>query len=82
LPREVSYDPESALDGGSDGLDLIRRLNADLPRILRPCGGAVLELGEDQVDAVAEIAAVAGLGVARRIKDPGGCERVVVLQPR
>ena len=24
----------------------------------------------------------AGLGVARRIKDPGGCERVVVLQPR
>ncbi len=82
LPEEVGYDPVSALDGGSDGLDLIRRLIADLPRILRPCGGAVLELGENQADAVAEIAASAGLGVARRIKDPGGCERVVVLQPR
>lgn len=82
LPREVSYDPDSALDGGSDGLDLIRRLVADLPRILRPCGGAVLELYEDQADVVAEIAAEAGLGVARRIRDLGGCERIVVLQPR
>ncbi len=82
LPREVGFDPVAALDGGADGLDLIRRLIADLPRLLRPCGGAVLELGEDQADAVAKIAGTAGLGVARRIKDPGGCERVVVLQPR
>jgi len=82
LPREVRHDPPSALDGGPDGLDLIRRLVGDLPRLLRPCGGAVLEIGEDQADEVAELAATAGLGVARRIKDPGGCERVVVLQPR
>lgn len=82
LPMEVRYDPASALDGGRDGLDLIRRLVNDLPRLLRPCGGAVLELGDDQADGVAALAATAGLGVARRIKDPGGCERVVVLQPR
>jgi len=82
LPVEVEFDPPSALDGGADGLDLIRRLVADLPRLVRPCGGAVLELGEDQADRVAELATDAGLGVARRIKDVGGCERVVVLQPR
>ncbi|MEE4273200.1 MAG: peptide chain release factor N(5)-glutamine methyltransferase [Thermoanaerobaculales bacterium] len=82
LAREVSHDPASALDGGADGLDLIRRLIADLPRILRVCGGAVLELGEDQADAVAKLASSSGLGVARRITDPGGCERIVVLQPR
>ena len=82
LPREVHHDPPSALDGGADGLDLVRRLVEDLPRLLRPCGGAVLEIGEDQADDVAALAATAGLGVARRIKDPGGCERVVVLQPR
>ena len=82
LPEEVHHDPASALDGGPDGLDLVRRLVGDLPRLLRPCGGAILELGEDQADAVGEIAATAGLGVARRIKDPGGCERVIVLQPR
>jgi len=82
LPREVRFDPVSALDGGADGLDLVRRLVVDLPRILRVCGGAVLELGEDQADRVAELAVASGLGVARRITDPGGCERVVVLQPR
>jgi release factor glutamine methyltransferase len=82
LPREVLHDPPSALDGGPDGLDLVRRLVADLPRILRVCGAAVLELCEGQADAVAELARDAGLGVARRVTDPGGCERVVVLQPR
>lgn len=82
LPLEVHHDPASALDGGPDGLDLVRRLIEDLPRLLRPCGGAILELYEGQAEAVAELAAATGLGVARRIKDPGGCERVVVLQPR
>jgi release factor glutamine methyltransferase len=82
LPVEVRHDPASALDGGPDGLKLVRRLVEDLPRLLRPCGGAVLELFEGQADAVAELAKAAGLGVSRRIKDPGGCERVVVLQPR
>ena len=82
LPCEVGFDPVTALDGGADGLDLIRRLVADLPRLLRVCGAAVLEIGEDQADSVAELASAAGLGVARRIADPGGCERVVVLQPK
>lgn len=82
LPVEVGHDPVTALDGGPDGLDLVRRLVGDLPRLLRPCGGAVLELFEDQAEPVAELARAAGLGVARRITDPGGCERVVVLQPR
>lgn len=82
LPREVRHDPPSALDGGPDGLDLVRRLLVDLPRILRICGAAVLELGEDQADEVARLAVASGLGVARRIEDPGGCERIIVLQPR
>jgi release factor glutamine methyltransferase len=79
---EVSHDPMMALDGGDDGLDLVRRLLADLPRLLRPCGGAILELGDDQADAVASVANAAGLGVARRARDAGGVERVLVLQPR
>ncbi len=47
LPAEVRHDPVGALDGGPDGLDLIRRLVADLPGLLAAGGTALLELGED-----------------------------------
>lgn len=82
LPPEVRREPRQALDGGRDGLELIRRLLADLPRLLRPCGGAVLELGVDQSDQVTELASRHGLAAARRVCDVGGVERVVVLEPR
>ncbi len=82
LPEEVRYDPPNALNGGDDGLDLVRALIADLPRLLRVCGGAVLEIGENHADGVATVADRAGLAVARRLRDAGGVERVIVLQPR
>jgi release factor glutamine methyltransferase len=82
LPVEVRHDPGGALNGGDDGLALVRTLLADLPRLLRVCGGAALELGEDQAAAAAAIADDQGLAVARRVKDLAGCERVVVLQRR
>lgn len=82
LPLEVRHDPVLALDGGADGLELIRSLLDDLPRLLSPCGGAILELGEDQADEVAHLAGRCGLAVARRVHDLAGCERVVVLQRR
>jgi len=82
LPVEVRHDPTAALDGGPDGLDLVRRLLGDLRRVLRVCGAAALELGEGQADEVARVAVAADLAVARRIPDPGGVERVIALQPR
>ena len=68
LPVEVRRDPAAALDGGPDGLDLVRRLLSDLSRVLRVCGGAILELGEDQAEAVA--AAARADGLERRAPDP------------
>jgi release factor glutamine methyltransferase len=82
LPKEVRHDPPAALDGGAEGLDLVRALLSDLPRLLRVCGGAVLEIGENQADVVATVAAGAGLAVARRVRDTGGCERGGVRQPQ
>jgi release factor glutamine methyltransferase len=82
LPVEVRHDPHSALDGGADGLDLIRPLLADLSRLLRLCGGAILEIGENQAETVCDLAVAEGLAVARRLRDPGGADRVIVLQPR
>jgi len=82
LPLEVRHDPALALDGGADGLEFVRSLLDDLLRLLSPCGGAILELGEDQADEVARLAGRCGLAVARRVRDLAGCERVVVLQRR
>jgi release factor glutamine methyltransferase len=81
LPLEVRRDPRLALDGGSDGLAAVRALLSDMKRILRFCGAAALEIGDDQADAVAGIAAGEGLNIARRLRDVLGSERVLVLQP-
>jgi release factor glutamine methyltransferase len=53
LPREVrDYEPRIALYAGPDGLDFYRRLIAEAPRVLKPGGCIVFELGYRQVDDV------------------------------
>jgi release factor glutamine methyltransferase len=79
LPLEVHRDPRTALDGGSDGLDLVRRLVADLGRLLRPSGRALLELYEGQAPVVADLASSLGLEAVGAVRDAGGCERVIDL---
>jgi release factor glutamine methyltransferase len=51
LPIAASFEPRQALDGGPDGLDVIRRLLALLPDVLAPDGVALLEIGADQGSA-------------------------------
>ncbi len=79
LSTEVQHDPILALDGGADGLNLVRRLLSDLPRLLVSGGHTVLELGEQQASAVADLARRHGLGEVRRLRDAADCERVLVL---
>ena len=53
LAVAASFEPRVALDGGADGLAIIRRLLAQLSRALAQDGAALLEIGADQGDAMA-----------------------------
>jgi release factor glutamine methyltransferase len=52
LPPPVRFEPPEALDGGPDGLEVIRRLLASLPDRLGEGGLALLEIGSDQAEAL------------------------------
>lgn len=63
LDRSVrDFEPRAALDGGADGLDPIRRLIADAPRVLKRDGRLFLEIGETQGPAVEALLRAAGFG--------------------
>jgi release factor glutamine methyltransferase len=57
LPVAASFEPRAALDGGTDGLTIIRRLLGELPTSLAEEGVALLEIGFDQGPAVEAAAA-------------------------
>ncbi len=80
LPVDTSFEPALALDGGPDGLHVIRRLLALLPARLAPAGVALLEIGGDQGAAI--VAAVVAVlpGWACRVEpDLAGLPRVALV---
>jgi release factor glutamine methyltransferase len=82
LPVSVTFEPRLALDGGPDGLSLIRRLLPGLPSALAPGGQALLEIGSDQVEAVAAAIADALPGWSLTIHaDLSGRPRVAQIDP-
>ncbi|OGX38837.1 MAG: protein-(glutamine-N5) methyltransferase, release factor-specific [Omnitrophica WOR_2 bacterium RIFCSPHIGHO2_02_FULL_68_15] len=79
LPREIRHDPSLALDGGPDGLTLIRRLMAQAARVLRRPGTLLLEVGAGQADLIVREAGQ-GWGHTAVIADDTGIARVVMLR--
>jgi len=57
-------DPRTAIDGGADGLDLVRTCLQVVDRHLAPAGSALLQVGPEQVDAVSSLAVASRLRVA------------------
>jgi release factor glutamine methyltransferase len=77
LPPEVRAEPALALDGGADGLALVRRLVAAAPALLATGGALALEIGAGQAAETARLCAAAGLVDVRAVRDLGQIERVV-----
>ncbi len=81
LMPEVRWEPRRALDGGSDGLAIIRAIVAGAPRHLRPGGVLLLEIGADQGADVTRLLEAAGTFHAWRVVlDLAGHDRVVVAR--
>ena len=82
-PEVRDYEPREALDGGPDGLAVIRKLIPQAGIALNPDGWLVLELGEDQSGQVADMIAATPSFDADSIettRDAGGCERVLAVR--
>ena len=80
MPDVANFEPTSALDGGPDGLAAYRQIIPALPALLAAGGIAVLELGQYQAAAVAEIAGRFGFAPPQTRADLAGITRASVLR--
>ncbi|MBX3441163.1 MAG: peptide chain release factor N(5)-glutamine methyltransferase [Planctomyces sp.] len=78
LPADVRrFEPSAALEGGADGLDVVRRIARLASRRLVPGGWVMMELSPPQAEAGVEILTAAGLESATAVKDLSGAPRVI-----
>lgn len=77
LAPEVRREPPLALNGGEDGLDLIRRIIAEAPPFLCPGGTLLMEADPDQIKTIARILESRGYSDIQIYRDLAGQMRVI-----
>ncbi|MES1171834.1 MAG: HemK/PrmC family methyltransferase [Bacteroidota bacterium] len=77
LAPEVRSEPALALDGGADGLDLVRRIVTAAPSLLAPGGALAIEIGAGQAEPTVALFYAAGFTDVRLRRDLGSVDRVV-----
>jgi len=80
LARELRREPRLALDGGPDGLAVLRRLVRDAPPFLRPGGALLLEMHESHATPLPALCREAGFASAEVRRDLAGLPRLVVAR--
>jgi release factor glutamine methyltransferase len=82
-PGVRDFEPHAALDGGPDGLGVLRRLVAQGVPLLKPGGLFLIEIGSDQEQPARELLATTGLELAATIRDGADHPRVLkATKPR
>ena len=79
-PEARLHEPRVALDGGSDGLDVQRRVAAAAPRWLAPGGRLLIETSERQAPHTA--AAITAAGLTARVVHAADLDATVVIGRR
>lgn len=78
MPREArEHEPRLALDGGDDGLAVLRRVAAEAPGWLAPGGALLVETSEVQEETALAVLREAGLEASSRSDDDLGATVVV-----
>jgi release factor glutamine methyltransferase len=77
-PGVAEHEPHEALFAGDEGLDALRILGAQFPRLLESGGLAAVEIGYDQAGAAAGLLTNGGLS-ARLARDLAGRPRALLL---
>jgi release factor glutamine methyltransferase len=80
LSPEVRNEPRLALDGGADGLVLVRRLANEARGVLAPEGALAMEIGAGQACAALEVLRGEGYANVGSRRDLASIERVVFGQ--
>jgi release factor glutamine methyltransferase len=82
LPAEArEHEARVALDGGPDGLDVLRRVTAVAPAWLAPGGHLLSEVSERQAEAATAAAAAAGLVPRLAVSDELGATVLIAARP-
>ena len=76
------YEPRTALDGGNDGLDLIKKIIYKSRKILKINGTLALEIGNEQIKKVSKILIDNNFKIERVIKDYKNNVRCVLANYR
>jgi release factor glutamine methyltransferase len=80
LQREVKFDPGLALDGGKDGLTIIKRLIESVPGKIASNGMIALEIGQGQSQRVLGFLADQNYRDISIKKDYQGVERLLIAR--
>jgi release factor glutamine methyltransferase len=76
-PEVCKFEPCSALDGGPDGLDVVRQITGQARQFLREDGGLIMEIGDGQEAEVRRLLTSAGFQEIKFFPDLAGIARVV-----
>ncbi len=80
LQRELRHEPAIALYGGEDGLQFIERIAREVPRVLKPGGWLLAEIGYNARPTVQSMLNGPAWGSAEFLTDLAGIDRVVAVR--